>query len=349
MLKSSKIYVAGHTGLVGSSIKNKLEENGYENLIFEDYLQLDLKNQNLTEEYFHQNKPEYVFLAAAKVGGIVANNTYKAEFIYDNLMIAANVIHASFKSGVTKLLNLGSSCIYPKFAEQPIKEEYLLTGLLEPTNEPYAIAKIAAIKLCRYYNEQYGTNYISLMPTNLYGKQDNFNLETSHVLPGIIRKMMIAKSINEGNDKFLLNDAAKNKIGFGKDNKFDGTVDSLIKIYSELGISSSELKIWGSGNVLREFLHVEDLADASVYLMNNFDYNEIGEIINIGSGKEISIRNLAFLVRDIVRYKGELMFDLSKPDGTPRKFLDSSRIYNLGWKPNIDLTDGIKNIIENYG
>lgn len=348
MENKSKIYIAGHRGLVGSAIYNQLESENYSNLIVSDSHSLDLRNQKMTQEFFELNKPEYVFLAAAKVGGIVANSTYKADFIYDNLMIAANVINAAKESGVIKLLNLGSSCIFPKNAPIPIKEEYLLTGELESTNEPYAIAKIAAIKLCRYFNEQYGTDFISIMPNNLYGKNDNYNFETSHVLPAIVRKIIIADLLNKGNSELLLNDFKINKIGFGLENKFNGSIDSLIKIYNSLGIFGNKITFWGSGKVYREFLYNEDLADASIFLMENYSSNEIGEFINVGFGSDITILELVNLVKSIVGFTGNIEFDTTKPDGTFRKLMDTTRINNLGWKPKIDLNTGIKIVVDNY-
>ena len=307
MHKHSLIYVAGHRGLVGSALLRKLAHEGYTNLVVRTSKELDLRRQADVEAFFQQERPEYVFLAAAKVGGILANSTFRAEFIYDNLMIASNVIHASYKAGVKKLLNLGSSCIYPKHAPQPMKEEYLLTGLLEPTNEPYAIAKIAAIKLCRYYNEQFGTNYISAMPTNLYGPNDNFDLETSHVLPALIRKFREAKLAN-----------------------------------------APTVTIWGSGEPFREFLYIDDLAHACVFLMERYGYQEVGEFINIGSGKDITIKDLALLVRDIIGFRGSIEHDLSKPDGTPKKVLDVSRILALGWESRTGLEEGIRKTYEHY-
>ncbi len=298
MKKDSKIYIAGHTGMVGSAIVRNLEAKGYKHLILRSSKELDLRNQSAVNDFFQKEKPEYVFLSAAKVGGIMANNTYRAEFLFDNLMIAANVIDASHRNKVTKLLFLGSSCIYPKLAPQPLKEESLLTGLLEPTNEPYAIAKIAGIKLCEAYRDQYGCNFISAMPTNLYGPNDNYDLETSHVLPALIRKFHTAKI---------------------------------------QGLKSVE--IWGSGTPLREFLHVDDCAEASVFLMLN--YNE-KLFVNVGSGVEISIKDLAILIGKIVGFTGELEFDKTKPDGTPRKLMDVSRIQAVGWKHQISLEDGIR-------
>jgi GDP-L-fucose synthase len=300
MNKDSKIYIAGHDGLVGSAMKRRLESKGYRDLVYRTLPELDLTNQADVDEFFTSERPDYVFLCAAKVGGILANSTYPAEFIYQNMMITANVIHASYTHGVKKLLNLGSSCIYPKLAPQPLKEEYLLTGLLESTNEPYAIAKIAAIKLCRYYNAQYGTNFISVMPTNLYGPNDNFNPVTSHVLPALIRRFHEAK------------------------------VKSI-----------SALVVWGTGSPRREFLFVDDLAGACVHLMQKFDADQIGEFVNIGRGSDLTIKELAYLVKDIVGYSGEIRWDTTKPDGTPQKLLDLSRIESLGWKAGISLEEGI--------
>lgn len=304
MNKNSKIYVAGHTGLVGSSILRALERYGFQNIIFRTLKELDLRNQQLVDEFFAQEKPEYVFLAAAKVGGIHANNTYPAEFIYENLMIEANIIHASWKHGITKLLFLGSSCIYPKLALQPIKEEYLLSGFLEPTNEAYAIAKIAGIELCKFYRRQYGVNFISAMPTNLYGINDNFNLETSHVMPALIRKFHEAKLQNK-----------------------------------------EEVLMWGSGTPLREFLYVDDLADALVHLM--LHYNEESHV-NVGTGEDITIKDLALLIKEIVGYQGKIVHDLSKPDGTPRKLLDVSLLHSTGWKHKTELPEGINTLYEWY-
>jgi GDP-L-fucose synthase len=301
MNTKSKIYIAGHRGMVGSAIKRNLESKGYINLMCRSHSELDLTDQQAVNEFFESEKPEYVFLAAAKVGGILANSTYPAEFIYDNLMIEANIIHAAHIYGVKKLLFLGSSCIYPKFAPQPMKEEYLLTGELESTNEAYAVAKIAGIRLCKHYNQQYDTNFISVMPTNLYGPNDNFDLETSHVMPALIRKFHEAKINNE-----------------------------------------PKVTIWGSGSPKREFLHVDDMADACIYLMENYDYADIGEFVNIGVGKDLSIKELAELIKDVVDYEGDIVYDSSKPDGTPRKLLDVSKLNGLGWTSSIGLKEGIK-------
>lgn len=296
--KNSKIYVAGHNGMVGSAIVRRLMYLGYKNLVLKSSKELDLRNSGDVTSFFNKERPEFVFLAAAKVGGILANSNYKADFIYDNLTIQNNVIKNAHLFNVEKLLFLGSSCIYPKNAPQPIKEEYLLTGLLETTNEPYAIAKIAGLKMCQYFREQYGCNFISIMPTNLYGKNDNFDLKTSHVLPALLRKFHDAK--------------------LNKENK---------------------VEIWGSGNPKREFLHVDDLADACVFLMNN--YNQ-PETINVGTGVDISIKDLALLIKKITGFKGDLEWNSSMPDGTYRKLLDVSKINNLQWKAKINLTDGIK-------
>lgn len=349
MDRDSKIYIAGHRGLVGSAILRRLKKEGYEKFVTRTSRQLDLRNQSATERFFKKEKPEYVFLAAAKVGGILANNTYKAEFIYDNIMIASNVIHSAYQYRVKKLLNLGSSCIYPKFAPQPMKEEYLLTGVLEPTNEPYAIAKISAIKLCRYYNEQYNTNFISIMPSNLYGPNDNFDLETSHVLPALIRKFYLAKLLRQKKYEVIKRDFQKFPIGFNPG--LDFTL-----ILEKFGITSEYVKLWGSGKVYREFLFVDDLADCCIFLMNNYDAmrNVRGdlqdnlEFINIGTGKDITIQDLAGLVKDIVGFEGEIQWDTTKPDGIPKKLLDISRIGSLDWHPKISLKDGIKLTYEWY-
>lgn len=297
MNKDSRIYIAGHNGMVGGALWRKLETNGFSNLIGRSSKELDLRDQTAVEDFFKSERPEFVFLAAAKVGGILANSSYKGEFLYDNLMIQSNVIHQAYMHGVEKLLFLGSSCIYPKLAPQPLKEEYLLTAPLEPTNEPYAVAKITGIKLCETYREQYGCNFISAMPTNLYGPNDNYDLKNSHVIPALIRKFITAKNNNE-----------------------------------------EEVVIWGSGKPLREFMHVDDVADACVFLMHN--YNGASHV-NIGTGEDISIMDLAELLKDITDYRGSLRFDTSKPDGTPRKLMDVDKLTNLGWKYNISLKEGL--------
>lgn len=300
MLKNAKIYIAGHRGMVGSAILRALESKGYTNILVRTSTELDLRNQQDVAQFFATEKPEYVFLAAAKVGGIFANDTFRADFIYENSMIQNNVIHHAYLNGVKKLLFLGSSCIYPKLAPQPLKEEYLLTGLLEPTNEPYAIAKIAGIKMCEAYRAQYGCNFISVMPTNLYGPNDNYDPKNSHVLPALLRKFITAIKNGE-----------------------------------------TSVTIWGTGTPLREFMHVDDLAAACLFLMDNYD--EEG-IINIGVGKEITILDLAKLIKQIIGYEGEILLDQTKPDGTPRKLMDITKLTNLGWKPTISLNEGINNI-----
>jgi len=302
MDKQSRIYVSGHRGMVGSAIVRKLEKEGYTNIITRTSAELDLRNQQAVNEFFSKEKPEYVFLAAAKVGGIVANNTYRADFIYDNLMIEANIIHASYETKVEKLLFLGSSCIYPKLAPQPLKEEYLLSGYLEPTNQPYAIAKITGIELCDAYRAQYGCNFISAMPTNLYGPNDNYDLQKSHVLPALLRKFITAKRNNQ-----------------------------------------AFVELWGTGSPRREFLYVDDLADACLFLMDT--YNENG-LVNIGWGEDVTILELAELVKKIVGYAGEIRFDTSKPDGTPRKLMDVTKLNGFGWKASVTLHEGIEKVYE---
>lgn len=347
--KSSKIYVAGHRGMVGSAILRKLHEKGYTNIIYRTHQELDLTDQRAVREFFEKERPEYVFLAAAKVGGILANNTYKADFIYQNIMIAANVIEASYRYGVKKLLNLGSSCIYPKHAPQPMKEEYLLTGPLEPTNEPYAVAKIAAIKLCRYFNEQYGTNFISMMPTNLYGPNDNYNLETAHVIPAIMRKFHLGKLLMNDDWEGIKKDLSKYPIGFGLEKQLNlEDRESILRVLEKVGIRKREVTVWGTGEVYREFMHVDDLADACVYLMENYDYKDIGEFVNIGTGEDMKLKDLFQLVKQIVGYKGELKFDTTKPDGTPRKLLDVTKLNQLGWKFKINLKEGLSSTYEWY-
>lgn len=344
-----KIYVAGHRGLVGSAILQKLKEKEYKHLIFKTGGELDLRRQSDTERFLKEERPDHIYVAAAKVGGILANSIYKAEFIYDNLAIALNIIHSSYQYGVKKLLNLGSSCIYPKLSPQPMKEEYLLSGYLEPTNEPYAIAKISAIKLCRYYNEQYGTNFISVMPTNLYGPGDNYNLKTAHVLPALIRKFHLAKALKEKDFEGIKRDINAFPLGFGIDKKISlDNEDSIRWALKERGITENQVLLWGSGEPYREFLYVEDLADACVFLMEKFDYKDIGEFVNIGSGKEIKIKDLANIIRDAVSFDGDINYDPSKPDGTPRKLLDISRIKSLGWESKTTLKEGIKKSYEWY-
>ncbi|MBI4708480.1 MAG: GDP-L-fucose synthase [Candidatus Omnitrophica bacterium] len=351
MDKTSKIYIAGHRGLVGSSLIRKLQSEEYlaKHVVVRAHSELDLTRQTDVDEFFNKERPEYVFLSAAKVGGIHANNTYKAEFIYGNIMIAANVINSAYKFGVKKLLNLGSSCIYPKFAPQPMKEEHLLTGSLEPTNEPYAIAKISAIKLCRFYNEQFGTNFISVMPTNLYGYNDNFNLETSHVLPAVLRKFHLAKLLGGNDFEGLRKDILKYPLGFGFDvSAVLESENSIKQTLKNLGITADNVVLWGAGESYREFLYVDDLSDACIFLMNNYDYKDIGEFVNIGTGEDIKIKDMARLIKDIVGFDGDIKHDLSKPEGTPKKLLDISRIKSLGWKPKTTLAGGIKKTYDWY-
>jgi GDP-L-fucose synthase len=373
MERNSKIYIAGHLGLVGGGIWRAFERHGYTNLIGRSIQEVDLINQQSVEEFFAAEKPEVVVLVAAKVGGIQANNIYRGQFIYENIMIEMNVIHAAYKHGVKKLLFLGSSCIYPKLAPQPIREEALLTGPLEPTNEPYAIAKIAGIRLCDAYNRQYGTNFISAMPTNMYGPGDNYHPENSHVLPAMIRKMHLAHALERGefdelrrifaqeqrsevrdqiSEQELLEWLGKSGITLTSDPRHL-TSDSR-PLSSDLRPPTSEqgvrLALWGSGNPLREFLYSDDLAEACVFLVENADYktltftDESGTVqshINVGSGKEATIREIAGTVREVVGFTGTIAWDASKPDGTPRKLMDSSRINALGWKPQVTLKDGI--------
>lgn len=349
MKKNSKIYIAGHRGMVGSSLMRILQSKGYANIITRTRSELDLTNQAEVDKLFKEERPEFVILAAAKVGGILANETYKAEFIYDNIMIAGNIIHSSYKYGVKKLLNLGSSCIYPKFAPQPMRENALLTGSLEPTNEAYAIAKIAALKLCRYYNEQYGTNFISVMPTNLYGPNDNFNLETAHVLPALVRKFHLASLLKSEDFEGIKRDLQRYTVGFKIDNKkILRNAGAMTNALKKLGITRDYVNMWGSGEIYREFLHVDDLADACTFLMGRYHYKDIGEFVNVGTGKDIKIKELAVLVREIVEFGGKIKHDLTKQDGTPRKLLDVSRMRKLGWEASIRLNEGIKSTYDWY-
>jgi GDP-L-fucose synthase len=383
MHKDSRIYIAGHNGLVGSAIVKALQNKGYTNLIGKNFSELDLRNPMAVKSFFDWAKPEYVFLAAAKVGGIVANNTYRAEFIYDNLMIQNNIIHQAYLSGVKKLLFLGSTCIYPREAPQPMKEDALLTGILEYTNEPYAIAKIAGIKMCESYNLQYETNFLSVMPTNLYGPNDNFDLEKSHVLPALLRKIHLGKCLEDNNWEAIRNDLNKRPI-----EKINGTAteDEILNILSKYGIkvenveklesskvgdepnlstlehfnlSTVSVEIWGSGSPLREFLWSEEMADACVFVMENVNFKDLipnpstlqpfnpsTEIrnthINIGTGKEISIKQLAETIKKTIGFRGELYFNSTKPDGTLRKLTDPSKLHALGWRHKIEIEEGIR-------
>jgi len=345
MNKTAKIYIAGHRGLVGSAIRHTLEEKGYTNLVYHTHQELDLTDTAAVRQFFEEEKPEYVFLAAAKVGGIIANNTYRADFIHTNLMIQSNVIHQGYLSKVKKLLFLGSTCIYPKESRQPMPEHALLTGPLEYTNEPYAIAKIAGIKMCESYNIQYGTNFLSVMPTNLYGYNDNFDLERSHVLPALIRKMHLGKLLSEGKKDEVIKDLQVS------------TLTEAKTILDRFGIYTDRVEIWGTGKPRREFLWSQDMADACVFLMQNCNFSDLidngqREIrnthINIGTGEDISINELASLIKEIVGYTGELFFNTKKPDGTPRKLTDVSKLNALGWKYKIRLKEGIEMLYNRY-
>ena len=391
MEKASKIYVAGHRGLVGSAIVRKLSNEGYKDLVCRSHAELDLTRQDAVEQFFESERPTYVFLAAAKVGGIWANNTYPAEFIYDNLAIETNMIHSAFLCGVKRLLFLGSSCIYPKHCPQPMKEEYLLSGYLEPTNEPYAIAKIAGAKMCQFYNRQYGTRFLTVMPTNLYGPNDNFDLENSHVLPALIRKFHLAKLASQGDWNTI--DSDERCFGPIPDDfraslisitAANGHISKVPSAYSILPTGAApKVVLWGTGSPSRELLHVDDLADACLFIMSlddetfgelmhgdnrdqrsddlpsPSDFNEADSegklssvkslpLINIGCGKDLTIRELANLVSRLVGYEGEVFWDTAKPDGTPRKLLDISRLKSLGWSPRIDLETGIRNTYNWY-
>lgn len=349
MNKNSKIYIAGHRGLVGSAIERRLRKEGFNNLVLKTSSELNLINQRETDEFFEKEKPEYVFLSAAKVGGILANSTYPAEFLYNNLMISSNIINASFKSGVKKLVNLGSSCIYPKCAPQPMKEDCLLTSALEKTNEGYAIAKIAAIKLCHYYNKQYGTNFISLMPTNQYGINDNFNMETAHLLPMLLRRFYLAKLLYEENFDVIVKDLKKRKIGCGYDENINfNSKESIIEVLNKIGAYKDKVIVWGDGSVYRELMSSDDLADAAFYLMQNKDYNEIGELVNITGRDDIKLSKLYEIVRKIVGLPQKIEYDTSKPNGTFRKLMDDTKIKQLGWSPKIKLEEGIKSVYEWY-
>ena len=352
MNSNSKIYVAGHRGLVGSAIVRNLEAQGYINIITRTSKDLNLINQQAVDDFFDVEKPEYVFLAAAKVGGIHANDTYRGEFIYNNLMIQTNIMHQSYLHGVKRLLFLGSSCVYPKLCPQPMKEEYLMTGPLEQTNSPYAVAKIAGIEMCWAYNSQYNTRFIPVMPTNLYGNNDNFDLENSHVLPALIRKFHLAKMAMEGNVAAIKKDESrfgpippdiKNALGLSADDRLS------------TANSQPTVVVWGTGTPKREFLHVDDMADASVYIMK-IDFGSLQTarsqpqnfLFNIGTGTDQTIKELALMVKDVVGFQGELIFDASKPDGTPQKLLDVARLKNLNWKEKVDLQVGIRQVYQWY-
>jgi len=356
MKKDAKIFIAGHRGLVGSAILRQLEKEGYHNFILKTSAELDLRDSMAVASFFKNEQPEFVFLAAAKVGGIGANNTYRAEFIYDNLMIQNNIIHHSYLQDVKKLLFLGSTCIYPKNAPQPIKEDYLLTDILEYTNEPYAIAKIAGIKTCESYNLQYGTNFISAMPTNLYGPNDNFNLEKAHVLPALLRKIHIGKALEKGDWDTVRRDLNERPI-----NGIDGLAseEKIIDLLSDFGISMNDtvkVEIWGSGKPMREFLWVEDMAEACSFLMNHHDaptsleaHTEVRNThLNIGTGSDVSISTLAEMIKTIVGFEGQFVYNADKPDGTMRKLTDVSKINTLGWKAKINLQEGLEKMYQWY-
>lgn len=359
---NSKIYIAGHTGLVGSALLRKIRDRGYTNLLLIPIEELDLTSQSAVDNLFKTEKPEYIFLAAAKVGGIIANNTYRADFIYQNLQIQNNIIHHAYLYGVKKLLFLGSSCIYPKNAPQPLKEEYLLTSELEYTNEPYSVAKIAGMKMCEAYNIQYGTNFIPVMPTNLYGPGDNYNLETSHVLPALIRKFHLGKCLEQGDTEGIRKDLNKRPI-----EGVDGNApkEGIEKILAKYGIKQFDQKagitLWGTGKPRREFLYVDELADACVFLMGNIDFKDLStksknidpvEIrnthINIGTGKDLTIHELAETIKGITGFSGMISWDSTKPDGTPQKLLDVSKLNKLGWNSQITLEDGLRKVYKHY-
>jgi GDP-L-fucose synthase len=343
--KNAKIYIAGHRGMVGSAIYRKLQAEGYTNLLVKTSKELDLRNQQNVFDFFAAEKPEFVFLAAAKVGGIVANNIYRADFIYENIAIQSNIIHASYLNKVEKLMFLGSSCIYPKFAPQPMDESHLLTGILEPTNEPYAIAKIAGIKMCEAYRSQYNCNFISVMPTNLYGQNDNYDFQNSHVLPALVRKFYLGRCLETGNWAAIRTNLKKHLVN-GIDYS-TATEEVIIDLLQKFGVKhenqQTKIEIWGTGSPKREFLYADDLADACFFLMQN--YNE-PEFINIGTGEDLSIKELALLVKKLTNFEGELFFDNTKPDGTPRKLMNVNKLHAAGWKHKIELEQGIKAVIE---
>lgn len=353
MNKDSKIYIAGNHGLVGSAIWKSLQKKGFANLIGRSHEELDLLDSVAVSEFFEKEKPEYVYLAAAYVGGIMANNIYRADFIYRNLQIQNNIIYESFKHNVKKLLFLGSTCVYPREAPQPISEDFLLTSPLEYTNEPYAIAKIAGLKMCESFNIQYGTNFIAVMPTNLYGSNDNFDLEKSHVLPAMIRKIHLGKCLKENNWDSIRKDLNKRPV---ENVSGKNSIEEIISMLKRYGVSANKIELWGTGKPMREFLWSEDMADACIYIMNNVDFSDLSkdktEIrnchINIGTGKEISIRDLSQLIKQTVGYTGDITFDPSKPDGTMRKLTDVSKLNSLGWQHQIEIEEGIRRMYDWY-
>jgi len=350
MNKNAKIYIAGHNGMVGSAVKRNLEAKGFTNIVTRSSSELNLIDGVAVANFFAAEKPEFVVLAAAKVGGIVANNTYRAQFIYENLMIQNHVIHQSYLNGVKKLLFLGSSCIYPRNAAQPMREDALLTGVLESTNEPYAIAKIAGIKMCEAYHAQYGCNFISIMPTNLYGQNDNYDLEKSPVLPALLRKMVLGKCLMAHDIDGLRADLNKLPIE-GVDGSF--ALETIMLMLEKYGITTVDDKVsitlWGTGSPMREFLHVDDMADSSVFLLLNYDAPDtLPSHVNAGCGEDLSIKDLSEIVRKTVDYKGEIVWDTTKPDGTPRKLLDVSKLKSLGWSPSVSIQEGIRRVVETY-
>ncbi|MDR2766405.1 MAG: GDP-L-fucose synthase [Holosporaceae bacterium] len=350
----AKIYVAGHNGLVGSAIMRRLNAKGYTNIVARSSAELDLTNQEAVENFFKEVRPEYVFLAAAKVGGIEANSKYPAEFCYKNLMIGTNVVHMSHKYGVKKLLNLGSSCIYPRNAPQPIKETALLTAELESTNEAYAVAKIATLSMCKYHNQQYGTNFISLMPTGLYGENDNFNMETAHLLPMLMRRFHLAKLLQNGDFDGIRKDLQKHPIGYGVDSEdiISKSPAELEAILNKLGARKGKVIVWGDGTAYRELMNSDDLADVCVYFMENAecDHNNISEWVNVTSGQDITLKELLEIIKGVVEFTGNIEYDPTKPNGTPRKLMDDGRLQAIihGWKPKVSLKDGIKNLYDWY-
>lgn len=347
--RKAKVYIAGHKGLVGSALLRRFEKEGFTNIITRTSSELNLINQAEVNEFFEAEKPDYVLLAAAKVGGILANSTYPADFIYQNIMISTNVIHAAYKYGAKKLLNLGSSCIYPRIVPDKMAEDCLLSAPLEKTNEAYALAKIAAIKLCHYYNKQYGTNFISLMPTNQYGIGDNFNMETAHLLPMIMRRFHLAKLLANGDFEAIKKDLKRYKLGNGLDDSFDYENNQEVeKILNKLGAYKDHVVLWGDGSVFREMMSSDDLADASFYLMENKDADEIGELVNVTDGTDIQLKELFDIVKNIVGFEGEITYDKTKPNGTPRKLMDATKIKSLGWSPKIELRQGIADTYDWY-
>lgn len=344
--KDSKIYVAGHRGMVGSAILRKLQNEGYNNIIYRTSSELDLTRQSDTEKFFEIERPDFVINAAAKVGGILANCTFPAEFIYRNLMISTNLIHSSYLFGVKKLINLGSSCIYPKNAPNPIKEEYLLTSEFEKTNEAYAIAKVAALKTCEFYNKEYGTNFISLMPPNLYGQNDNFNMQTAHLLPMALRRFHLAKLFDNNDFDGIKKDISKNPLGWGLDEKI-GKVP-LDEILKKIGIEKGKVTVWGDGSVYRELMASDDVADACLFFLENINASDVNDFVNITSGKDLQVKEIFETVKNVVGYEGEIVYDRTKPNGVFKKLTDGTRLFSLGWKPKIEFRQGVEDFYKMY-